>query len=104
MAHLSASSYFRGHPVYWDHTAWRYLDDDAPLPRWGGLVRPCAACGRVFENKPDPCLGDLPGVEHACCGHGVPGKAYLRFSNGVVVRGFDTVEAAMSPAEPCEHD
>lgn len=35
----------------------------------------------------DPCLGTLPGVDYACCGHGkVPG--YILFSNGVSVR-FD---------------
>ncbi len=38
----------------------------------------------------DPCLGRLPGVRYACCGHGgkAPGYAdgYVCFENGVVIR------------------
>ncbi len=47
--------------------------------------RPCGKCGAfVFDGCPDPCLGHLPGVRAACCGHdfGVP---YLLFTNGVSV-------------------
>lgn len=32
------------------------------------------------------CLGNLPGVVAACCGHGVK-EGYIKFSNGTVVRG-----------------
>ena len=28
-----------------------------------------------MEPEPDPCLGWLPGVHSACCGHGEPEKA-----------------------------
>ena len=33
----------------------------------------------------DPCLGNLPGVQYACCGHGGEGptSGYLYFENGV---------------------
>ena len=36
----------------------------------------------------DPCLGKLPGVKAACCGHGGKGNSggYLYFENGTVVR------------------
>ena len=37
----------------------------------------------------DACLGILPGVDNACCGHGVREKSYIRFSNGMVVKGFE---------------
>lgn len=50
----------------------------------------CALCG-MAENpdhptfprggKPDPCLGVLPGVIHACCGHGELWRAYLVIAN-----------------------
>lgn len=34
--------------------------------------RPCARCGReVAFNAPDPCIGNIPLVNSACCGHGV---------------------------------
>lgn len=51
----------------------------------------CAWCAqRRLPNGNDPCLGTLPGVAFACCGHGVaPG--YVAFSDdGGVMRGqFD---------------
>jgi len=40
---------------------------------------------------PDDCLGELPGVEAACCGHGEQ-LGYVLFNNGVVVRGYFIVE------------
>ena len=44
----------------------------------------CALCHRqrVNEDDPDPCLGYLPGVVNACCGHGVQ-AGYLIFENGI---------------------
>lgn len=48
--------------------------------------RDCGACGqRVDKEKPDPCLGWLPGVNFACCGHG-EGNGYIAFSNFTTVR------------------
>ena len=51
----------------------------------------CPECGMVRKADGfDPCLGELPGVKYACCGHGghphncVDG--YIYFTNGVVVR------------------
>jgi len=48
--------------------------------------RPCAACGlKRLRTGEDPCLGHLPGVLNACCGHGVePG--YIQFENFRVLR------------------
>ena len=47
-------------------------------------MKTCATCGGVFDGSdpwggPDPCLGLLPGVISACCGHGVgcPFTPYL---------------------------
>ena len=39
------------------------------------------ACTRV--EYVDPCLGVLPGVAFACCGHG--GNGYIAFENGTTV-------------------
>jgi len=34
--------------------------------------RPCVRCGRMPTAKgADACLGDIKGVNGACCGHGV---------------------------------
>lgn len=43
--------------------------------------RDCDACGAwIWAQHPDPCLGHLPGVKYACCGHGDYG--YVWFTNG----------------------
>jgi hypothetical protein len=39
-------------------------------------------------DEPDACLGCLPGVKSACCGHGRRKESYIRFVNGKEVRGF----------------
>lgn len=55
----------------------------------------CEACKREIEPAfintlngevvgPDPCLGVLPGVLAACCGHGKK-QGYIYFENGVTV-------------------
>lgn len=50
---------------------------------------PCPNCKKEFMDFKsgwvDPCLGILPGVENACCGHGVR-QGYVHFSNGKVIR------------------
>ncbi len=48
----------------------------------------CPKCLRWYDagEEPDPCLGELPGVVGACCGHGDSKKAYMSFANGVVLR------------------
>lgn len=50
----------------------------------------CQVCERwaKFGLEPDPCLGELPGVVGACCGHGNQKIAYVSFHTGVVIRGF----------------
>jgi hypothetical protein len=37
----------------------------------------CKSCRKiVIVGQPDPCLGYLPGIAHACCGHGATNRAY----------------------------
>ena len=55
--------------------------------------RICDRCDKEVPNEgPDPCIGNLPGVSNACCGHGDPAKAYVQFTNGIVLRGFYKIE------------
>jgi hypothetical protein len=87
-------SFFRGHPIIFiDH--WVY-EDTKTRAGFGFEVRPCKKCGRVFDGsnkgEPDPCLGLLPGVNNACCGHGVKSEAYIRFENGVTMSGFECLQ------------
>ena len=40
-------------------------------------------------DKYDPCLGRLPGVKYACCGHGGKSNSasgYIYFENGRIIR------------------
>lgn len=85
LAHLEPI-FYRGHPTALN-------DDLQPCYRDTGELcwennRPCPHCGRewrtIGESEPDPCLGELPGVKHACCGHG--GDGYVMFENGTTVR------------------
>lgn len=40
-------------------------------------TKECPKCGEtVVRGQPDPCLGILPEVAHACCGHGNIEEAY----------------------------
>jgi hypothetical protein len=42
----------------------------------------CQKCNCAIERlctNPDPCIGYLPGVTNACCGHGNDKDAYIVF-------------------------
>lgn len=82
--------YYRGHLTDWNGEATVYADTGEPVPRCGGMERPCVKCGLTADHQgPDPCLGHLPGVVAACCGHGNPRQsAYLSFENGTKVSLF----------------
>lgn len=65
----------------------------APENSW-----PCNACGalRPTAEGHDPCIANLPGVAHACCGHG-SGHAYTVFNDGRVLSGhFDHVHVKLN--------
>jgi hypothetical protein len=84
-----------------EHSTPTFYADDGRLAGsyFGGKDRPCPACGhRATEpgspepgdddqddgwETPDPCLGWLPGVRAACCGHG--GPAFYSKSSGLIV-------------------
>lgn len=74
------TDHWRGWPIYWDGKYWRYKDNDECVR---AVDRPCGACGkkRTPEGH-DPCLGKLPRVMNACCGHGNENEAYVQLSGG----------------------
>ena len=85
----SAHSFYRGWAIEWTGDSWIYADTKQPLPGWGGEARPCKRCGAIMnDHEADKCLGNLPGVDNACCGHGVREQAYIRFTNGLTIEGF----------------
>jgi len=107
---MAARSYFRGHPVVRNKQGkgwiWVYEDTRKPLPANGGEVRPCKKCGELFalgSGEVDPCLGVLPGVDNACCGHGIRRQAYVRFENGVVLKNFVVAVSAFNRKSSIEN-
>jgi hypothetical protein len=85
------TSYMRGHPIYFDGERWRYVDTGEETDD----TRPCARCGRVpLPDGEDACLGHIPGMASACCGHGVTEPYAIRrpviegcWENDRVVKG-----------------
>lgn len=83
---------FRGHEMYKHAGVWFFTDTAAPVAAtWQD--RSCGHCNRM--NTPggyDGCIGYLPGVMNACCGHGELGAAYIQFFDGSIVRGLKAIE------------
>lgn len=86
-------SKWRGHNILFYNEAWYYTEDNVLVSE--DPKRKCKYCG--LDNRPDddhdPCLGELPGVRNACCGHGNINEAYIEFSDRTIIRGKDTIEA-----------
>ena len=77
--------YLRGHRIQNIDGLYYYCDNGQPTI---GNERKCGYCG--LRNTPeghDGCLGALPSVMNACCGHGQYREAYLQFYNKNCVRG-----------------
>ena len=67
-----AKSYLRGHQVISDGLRWRYIDTGEVVNKETDNGRPCKRCGKLpTPDGHDACLGKLPGVIGACCGHGI---------------------------------
>ncbi|MEA4813872.1 MAG: hypothetical protein VB112_03050 [Oscillospiraceae bacterium] len=63
------TGYNRGHPIIYLNGEWVYSDNLVPIKN---EERPCVRCGRMPTPEGyDACLGYIPGVTSACCGHGV---------------------------------
>jgi hypothetical protein len=51
------------------------------------IPRPCPRCKKLpTKEGHDACLGHIPGLKAACCGHGFPGEAYVVWKDGIVNR------------------
>ena len=84
---MAATSTWRGHDVEYRNDGWYYSDTGRPVA--DDPNRTCGHCNLPNrDDECDPCLGKLPGVANACCGHGVPGDSYIQFDSGLTVRGF----------------
>lgn len=86
-------SYLKGHEIELINNVWHYSDTKTPTVIDGKYQeRPCGHCGKPnTEEGHDGCLGLLPGVINACCGHGTD-EGYIMFENGVTIRGRFKIE------------
>ena len=77
----------RGHEILLANGEWVYADTREPTAE-KYTTRPCGKCGLPFTPEGhDGCLGTLPGVMNACCGHGCTESAYVQFWNGERLSG-----------------
>lgn len=85
----TTGNHLRGHPIEWDcsRLQWIYSDTrEATASTWRD--RPCGYCDKHSTHEGhDACLGTLPGVMNACCGHGHTSEAYVQYWGGDVVSG-----------------
>lgn len=57
----------------------------------------CGFCGLAKTPEGhDGCLGTLPGVMNACCGHGRPHEAYIQFEDGSRIADVHGLIAALA--------
>lgn len=84
-----SDDYFRGYNIELLNGEYIFCDTKEPTTTtWE--QRPCGHCG--LYNTPeghDGCLGTLPGVMNACCGHGQTKDAYVQFMDGFSIHGDD---------------
>ena len=82
----------RGHEIVEaSDGVWLYADTRQPVAK--NPERPCGYCGKAntLEGH-DGCIGTLPGVINACCGHGITVSAYVQLGALGDVRGEEAVK------------
>lgn len=69
---------------------WRYADTGEPVDDETRAVRKCPGCDLLPRpDGIDPCMGALPGIYSACCGHGMTDEGWLSFNNDARLRVDD---------------
>jgi hypothetical protein len=90
---ITETSAVRGHIVVvreGEDDVWRYADTGELFSC--GEQRACIRCGKAGTvDGHDECIGSLPGVVNACCGHGNVDYAYVHYQSGLVMRGHAAV-------------
>lgn len=77
----------RGNKIYKSKGIWYYCDSKEPVAETH-ITKPCGHCGKGYTKEGhDGCIGALPNVMNACCGHGVEAEAYVQFSKDLLYRG-----------------
>jgi len=84
----------RGNNIEYDKLkeCWIYSDTKENVgENW--KHRECGHCGKVAIKDGyqayDDCIGKLPGLMNACCGHGKEEESYVQFIDGFSINGKD---------------
>lgn len=80
------TEHHRGNPIHEEKGIYVYTDTKQPVR--DNPNRSCGHCGK--GNTPeghDGCIGILPYVMNACCGHGDVNDAYVQFKDGSTTNG-----------------
>ena len=88
---MTAKSKLRGYDIEYRNNEWVYAASG--IPTVGNRDKtPCGNCGEMPTTEGhDMCLGNLPGVMNACCGHGDVEEAYIQFLDGNTISGESAV-------------
>lgn len=78
---MAAIAFLRGHAIIYKEDRWIYMDTSEHVD---STDRVCIKCHlEPTVDGHDACIANLPGVEFACCGHGVE-QGYIKTTSGVV--------------------
>lgn len=93
MSKKGAISTLRGHEIIFDEDAWEWVYKDTGLSTAKNYKKTaCGHCGEHYTIEGhDPCIGTLPGLMNACCGHGEVEEAYVQFIDGFCIDGEDAL-------------
>lgn len=102
MSKLDSTEYL-GYKAYFCHKKGeediKYADNNVSVFK---EARPCKLCKRfpiiTKNHRYDACLGKLPGVKNACCGHGLK-DGYIQFNNLVRVNTKKLTKQALELEE-----
>ena len=82
------TGYSLGYQIEYLNNQWVYSDTKESII---DNIRPCKYCGHYpIIHRYDYCLGKLPNVTSACCGHNIE-KSYVVFNDGRY-KQFDSVK------------
>lgn len=74
---------------------WVYVDNGIPVSN--DPNRTCGYCNAPNRaDGHDSCLGELPKVRNACCGHGIIEEAYVVLSDSKRYEGRDAIKIMQS--------
>ncbi|PAV30338.1 hypothetical protein CIL05_07660 [Virgibacillus profundi] len=85
-------SYLRGHAIEYVNDQWKY-SDTKELTAETHHLRSCGYCHKkATPEGHDACLGTLPNVMNACCGHGETNEAYAQYWDKSIIRGVEAIK------------